>query len=119
LSPPNQNPIRADESTQADAIDRFGEILRKIQENQIEEEIVEEIEDQSEMNSEITGHDDGLRPSHRYNLRSRNRGESTKEYGLHITVNTAIKKFGKTAFRVIADELQQMLDKHVWTPVHD
>jgi hypothetical protein len=130
LSPPNfpanQNPIRADDNyDNVEEPDPFGNILRQIQSN-VDSDNDEQDPSRNDSKA-IDDHDvvvessddivEEVPPSHQYNLRSRSKADSTREYGLHITVRSAINKFGKTATRVIADELQQMLDKKVWTPV--
>ena len=55
----------------------------------------------------------------RYNLRPTRSSwrETNKEYGLHLTVKKAKEKFGAEAEKSIKLELQQMLDKHVFTPL--
>jgi hypothetical protein len=62
----------------------------------------------------------------RYNLRSRRTNwrqgpwqEREREYetGLHISAGAAISRFGNVALEVMRKELQQMVDKKVWTPV--
>jgi hypothetical protein len=60
----------------------------------------------------------------RYNLRNRRTNwregpwqERAYETGLHISAGAAISRFGNIAIDVMQKELQQMIDKKVWTPI--
>jgi len=61
-------------------------------------------------------------PRRSMRLRDRERtwrdGPWNAQYNFHITVNKALRKFGKKALRAMAQELGQMLDLKVWRPVN-
>lgn len=63
------------------------------------------------------GHGHNLRSS-RSSWRNYGKDHSRKEHGLHISVSKALRSFGKKALKSMVQELLQMIDKKVWTPVN-
>jgi len=58
----------------------------------------------------------------RYDLRTKRAVAgrySKREYGLHLTVSEAKRTLGESANEAIRAELQQMLNRQVWTPVSE
>jgi len=75
------------------------------------------VEEDAVSSEVIVSNESGSSNGGRYNLRPTRSDwrDSKKEYGLHITVKKALGKFGTQAVASIKLELQQMIDKEVFT----